>query len=194
MDGYTNFTIQERNGYPHYAGPQFLITASACEATPLVGHRLRSLDEARREVRGRIINRIHRAEQLLAGWKRQLTEVETTYQPVRTLLETLAAFRDDIVGHLTEFRESSVGGLFKFGQLSISCGYMNTPNLIVFQLAEYDNITLLFLPQDLLALNQLLKDAGFSLPYTDWNGEHCNSYSVKLCPADFLVNQVPAAA
>jgi hypothetical protein len=193
MDGYTNFTVDERNGYPHQDGPQFRITASAFRHAPLVGHRLTTLDEARDAVRARIINRLHEAEQEVAGWKRQLAELGQHYAPVRTLAQTLAAYRDDIVGHLTAWRETEIGGLFKFGQFSVSCGYMKTDNLVVFQLAEYDNITLHFLAEDLKTIHQLLKAAGFAHPHTAWNGEHHHSYSVKLSQADFPTRLAEAA-
>lgn len=189
MDQYVGFRIEERNGDPHDGGPQFRLRASGKlnDQHPLHASSLLAAKEA---VRERLTARLAQAEREVAGWKRQLAELDSRYLTPQKPQDWISGHWQEIVQHLASYRESGAMGLFKFGGLQMQTGYLGrNPELVVFHVPDFAEVSFPFLNKDIEDLLKAFEAAGFEGPFSRWNGAGHYTWSLQLSS-----HQVPGAA
>ena len=96
-----------------------------------------------------------------------------------SLAQELQAFYKDLVGFLQQ--KSDTQQTRMFGPLTVKASYMNTLNLVVFSVPEFDACVRTISAQAKALLLQAITDAGL-YSFDDWNGLGCTSMSVRVAP------------
>lgn len=104
-------------------------------------------------------------------------QMNTLYPAPASLEQELRGVYDSLVAFLAQ--ESATLQTRAFGPLTVQVRYMNTPNLVVFSLPEYDACVRTFSVEAKTLLLQALADAGLA-PFDDWNGLGCTGMSVRV--------------
>lgn len=178
--------IEERNQYPTAASFQYtlrVVTRHPDNVYEVPAGSHRSVDLAREHVRETLRKQVEFHRQQAEGYAQQLARVDKAVVdpgPVGPELEKCYA---DLVARFKAYAatgEPPRYPLHRLGRLTLELGYMRTPDLLVFNVPEYDCVAYTFDSETVQLILRAVAEVFPGVTTTHWNGEGTYTFSVRL--------------
>lgn len=185
------FVLDVFNKQPYHAGSYYYMRAIPQSELPLSSHDYRTpfltFADARQGVKERLENQLEEARRKVAGFERQLAELETVMMDPGPLhsdlsgrLHELRAFFEAQVGFIRRGESTGKHPSARFGRVEVTVGYMSTKNLIVVTAPEYDPVNYTFDETACALLTEAVQAAFPDSSLETWNGVGFNSFSIRV--------------